>query len=433
VVDKTGLFDVLHKQSSIFDKFTFLFPGARDILRSGSSSTNNNGTSNMRKEKIDQAINNPMDREVAFRRVNAALCAFGGEAILANRGRCDHSSSDYSMMSSHVESEKQRQYREVMLDRFYENDARLSWENEEDPPIDWSVSDDDDNVVEEDESSSSVKPFQRNIGVMVYPAVNAFTATEPGIITPALSDMNNSLNNNSNPSVEKKTPDKTPDESNTTSSSGGTSSSSLSLPAEVFPPTVSPDSISSGKTSFTFDGKTPQRSVNYAGGAWISNQQSPTKITPGGQVVVTPAGVRQLDPNQYTTDLLFVDAQELHPEQYRIVNDCKKRSGGTKRKLSSLTNSNYSSSDDVRYLYPALPLPYGQRKRISNAMFAMSKTLPGLTDECATVLGEARRRNVWDYAVAQLMTQVIVVTHCTVEDCRLDGLSKYLLTLGIAC
>ena len=401
---------------------------------SGVSSTTNNGTSNMRKEKIDLPTNNPMDREVAFRRVNAALCAFGGEAILVSRRRCDQQSSsvDYlMMMSSHVESEKQRQYREVMLDRFYENDARLSWENEEDPPIDWSVSDnDDDDIVDEDESSSSVvKPFQRNIGVMVYPAVNAFTATEPGIITPALSDMNNSLNNNNNPSVEKKTPDKTPEESNTTSSSGGTSSSS-SLPTEVFPPTVSPDSISSGKTSFIFDGKTPQRSVNYAGGAWISNHQSPTKITPGGQVV-TPAGVvKQFDPNQYT-DLLFVDAQELYPEQYRIVNDCKKRNG-TKRKLSLLSNTNYNS-DDIRYLYPALPLPYGQRKRISNAMFAMSKTLPGLTDECATVLGEARRRNVWDYAVAQLMTQVIVVTHCTVEDCRLDGLSKYLLTLGIAC
>jgi len=425
VVDKTGLFDVLHRHSSIFDKFTFLFPGARDILLSGRScSTNNNGTlisHSTRKEKYDQSNNNPMDREVAFRRVNAALCAFGGEAILASR-RCDRSSSDYLIMSYVVQSEKQRQYREVMLDRFYENDARLSWENEEDPPIDWSVSDDENE--EKDESSDvNTKPFQRNIGVMVYPAVNAFTAIEPGIITPALSDMNNSLNSNNNASVEKKTPDKTMEESNTTSSSND-GTTSLSLPAEVFPPTVSPDSVSSGKTFFTFDGKTPQRSVNYAGGAWISNQQSPTKITPGQ---VTP-GVKQSDPNQ-NTDLLFVDAQELLPEQYRLVNDSKRSS---KRKFSSLSHNN-NNSDDIRFLYPALPLPYGQRKRISNAMFAMSKTLPGLTDECATVLDEARRRNVWDYAVAQLMTQVVVVTHCTIEDCRLDGLSNYLLTLGIAC
>jgi hypothetical protein len=90
-----------------------------------------------------------------------------------------------------------------------------------------------------------------------------------------------------------------------------------------------------------------------------------------------------------------------------------------------------SSSARIRYLYPALPLPYGQRKRISNAMFAMSKSIPGLTDECASVLGDARREDAWDFAVAQLMTQVIVVTHCSVEDRRLDGLSKYLLTLGV--
>jgi hypothetical protein len=114
------------------------------------------------------------------------------------------------------------------------------------------------------------------------------------------------------------------------------------------------------------------------------------------------------------TDLLFVDTQELLPEQYRIVNV-------KQRKFSS-----------AQYVYPALPLPYGQRKRISNAMFAMSKSIPGLTDECALVLGEARKQDAWDFAVAQLMTQVVVLTHCSAEDSRLDGLSKYLLTLGIA-
>ena len=65
-------------------------------------------------------------------------------------------------------------------------------------------------------------------------------------------------------------------------------------------------------------------------------------------------------------------------------------------------------------------------------MFAMSKSISGLTDECAAVLVEARKNDAWDFAVAQIMTQVIVLTHCSVEDSRLDGLSKYLLTLGIA-
>ena len=114
----------------------------------------------------------------------------------------------------------------------------------------------------------------------------------------------------------------------------------------------------------------------------------------------------------HCADLLFVETQELLPDQFRAV-------AQKKRKISR-----------SQYQYPSLPLPYGQRKRISNAMFAMSKSIPGLTDECASVLGDARRKDSWDFAVAQLMTQVVVVTHCSVEDSELEGLSKYLLTLG---
>jgi len=41
--------------------------------------------------------------------------------------------------------------------------------------------------------------------------------------------------------------------------------------------------------------------------------------------------------------------------------------------------------------------------QFSNAIFALSKNIPRL-NECASVLGEARRKDAWDY-VAQLMTQ----------------------------
>ena len=231
---------------------------------------------------------------------------------------------------------------------------------------------------------------------MVYPAVNAFTATEPGIITPALSEMNNFVDQT------KPLPDATPAKKQCTDDIGERESL----------PMVSPDSVReaafSGSSLDSSDKKTPQRSVNYAGGAWMSNHQSPTKASSGG-------GGKNAADAPPSADLLFVDARDLLPEQYRAVAQKKKR----KR--------------SPRHVYPALPLPYGQRKRISNAMFAMSKSVRGLTDECASVLGEARKQDAWDFAVAQLMTQVIVVTHCSVEDSRLDGLSKYLLTLGIAC
>eukprot|EP00957_Ditylum_brightwellii_P135897 10365647-Ditylum_brightwellii.AAC.1 len=107
---------------------------------------------------------------------------------------------------------------------------------------------------------------------------------------------------------------------------------------------------------------------------------------------------------------------DLKPEQYRIV-----------------TPSSAGSMEPTAYTYPALPLPYAQRKRLSDNLFAMSKEIPQLTDECALVLREAREKDMWDVAVAQLMTQVVVVVHCPEGDNRLDGLRQYLLTLGIAC
>ena len=114
-------------------------------------------------------------------------------------------------------------------------------------------------------------------------------------------------------------------------------------------------------------------------------------------------------------DLLFIEPMELKPEQFRVVSQSKSR----------------KSSD--AYVYPALPLPYAQRKRLSDNLFSLSNEVPKLTDECAQVLREAREKDMWDLAVAELMTQVIVIIHCSERDCRFEGLRQYLLTLGIAC
>eukprot|EP00585_Thalassiosira_rotula_P003561 CAMPEP_0196151774 /NCGR_PEP_ID=MMETSP0910-20130528/34267_1 /TAXON_ID=49265 /ORGANISM="Thalassiosira rotula, Strain GSO102" /LENGTH=1142 /DNA_ID=CAMNT_0041415209 /DNA_START=149 /DNA_END=3577 /DNA_ORIENTATION=- len=368
-----SLFGAMERHSSLFNMFSYLLPGAKTILMGDAFQNGGEGGNSVERRYIKPS---KKDKELARRRVNSALCAFGGVVLPPPDSASWPESKKWLSAQKYEKSE-----------RYYEDENRLSWEIEEDPPIEISDSDDGDfepitRGKSGDGEERSRSSLQRNIGVMVYPAVNAFTATEPGMITPALSDMNNFVE------LPESTPAKTTDS---------------------ILPMVSPDvarlGIETSSNSCTrIDKRTPQRSVNYAGGAWISNHQSPRKVSPGNNPECPS-----------TTDLLFVDMQELRPEQYRIV-------AQKKRKLSS-----------PRYLYAALPLPYGQRKRISNAMFAMSKSIPGLTDECASVLGEARRRDAWDFAVAQLMTQVIVVTHCSVEDSRLDGLSKYLLTLGIAC
>jgi len=359
----SSLFEVLETHQSMFTKFSFLLPGAKAILDQRSRSMKSNH------------LNSENDEEVARRRINSALCAFGGVVIPT-------SDSIGASKSGH-----EQKYEDSLPDRYYEEENRLSWEIEENPPVELDYEEDGQraNNVEakryrckscgstqrNHNCPKEIASLQRDIGVMVYPAVNAFTAAEPGIMTPALDEMNNFVD-----SPSRSTPLKEE------TKACGTNDQSL--------PLVSPDYV-----------KTPQRSINYAGGAWMSNHQSPVNVTPGRDT-------------ESPTDLLFVDTQELLPEQYRIVNI-------KKRKVSS-----------SQYVYPALPLPYGQRKRISNAMFAMSKSIPGLTDQCASVLSEARKKDAWDFAVAQLMTQVVVLTHCAVEDSRLDGLSKYLLTFGIA-
>ena len=348
----SSLFEVMETHQSMFAKFSFLLPGAKDILHKNDFAV---------KSVCSNAEN---DEEVACRRINSALCAFGGVVIPPTQ-------STGARKSGH-----EQKYEESLPERYYEEENRLSWEIEEEPPIELDYEEKcyevhSVGVKKYRSKSKRISSLQRDIGVMVYPAVNAFTAAEPGIMTPALDEMNNFVD-----SPSRSTPLK--EETNTT------------VKGEKALPMVSPDYV-----------KTPQRSINYAGGAWMSNHQSPVNVTPGKD-------------SERPTDLLFVDTQELLPEQYRIINV-------KKRKVTS-----------YQYVYPALPLPYGQRKRISNAMFAMSKSIPGLTDECASVLSEARKKDAWDFAVAQLMTQVVVLTHCSAKDSRLDGLSRYLLTLGIA-
>ncbi|KAL9182434.1 hypothetical protein ACHAXT_013086 [Thalassiosira profunda] len=364
------LLGAMERHAAAFRDFTFLLPGARAIFGEGKS---HNGGTKKRSPPLTKK-----EEEVARGRVNAALCAFGGVPA--------------TPPGLELRPETRR-YMDSIQDRYFEEENRLSWEIEDDPPVEASGSDAEGAVSgggspAGPKSGDAEKPppvLARHMGVMVYPAVNAFTATEPGILAKALDEMNNFVDKAKGKAPEA-TPAKAPTESN------GDAKKPL-------PSLVSPDSV----VRLGADGKTPVRSVNFAGGAWMSEHQSPRKVSPGQR------------PEGPPTDLLFVDVQKLRPEQFRTVSKKKRKVSGD------------------RYVYPALPLPYGQRKRISNAMFALSTSVPGLTDECAAVLGEARQMDAWDFAVAQLMTQVLVVTHCGEDDRTLEGLSKYLLTLGVAC
>jgi hypothetical protein len=104
------------------------------------------------------------------------------------------------------------------------------------------------------------------------------------------------------------------------------------------------------------------------------------------------------------------------------------------RTISSSKDALNSHDHDLGYVYPQVPLTFTQRKSLSDALFSLSKRVPKLTEECALVLAEARKNDQWDLAVAELMAQVLCVLHCSpTNDFILEGLRRYLLTLGVVC
>jgi hypothetical protein len=340
-------------------------------------------------------------------------------------------------------------YEEELPGRYYENESRLSWEFEDNPPVEVIRDEDstsgksghggfsnsnskddkdksgdfcrplgDDPSGKRLNSSSPQQPkmryrcklcgqpkqnhtcpyqqsLARSIGIMVYPAVNAFTAAEPGSIAPPLSEMNNFIDLKDLSSVSESSPGRpTPERMRP--------SSTAPLPSAK---QVTPESARSSPR-LTAPSTPPGRPQNrrHVHGRRNGSSRSGKKRSHNSMNGTDDQG-----------DLLFVEPMELIPQQFLTV-----------------TTSKALSAPDA-YSYPALPLPYAQRKRLSDNLFSLSNEVPKLTDECAQVLREAREKDMWDLAVAELMTQVIVVIHCRDGDHRFEGLRQYLLTLGIAC
>ena len=396
---------------------------------------------------------NPAEIEIATRRVVAAVCAFGGSVQrAATPSRQTGSSSIFRTKytgSSLPKTKQQIAYEERLPQRYYENNNRLSWEVEDSPPV--VISSEEEELVSSQSKGSSGKkgsknsstaggsgsgskskspspspppgssageppkmkyrcklcgqpkqnhvcPYQqalqRSIGTMCYPAVNAFSSAEPGLIAPALNDIN---------ILPEGTDDVSPLE-NTSPRTGMSSGGPHNVTPESMRSSLngenSPDSMLPGTP------ESMSRRKGYGTGYFSSHQW-------------------QMRRGEYSkmhgfgTDLpshpLFKEPMDMQWEQFRSVSAPKDNS-----KLGTFT-------------YPSLPLTYTQRKRLSDSLFAMSKEVPGLTDECAIVLREGRQKQKWDLAVAELLTQVVITVHCRDGDNTLEGLRHYLLTLGIAC
>eukprot|EP00980_Cylindrotheca_fusiformis_P004728 scaffold1004_cov105-Cylindrotheca_fusiformis.AAC.11 len=489
-----NFYSFLKKNKHAFKECSFLLPGLKAALLEAPSGVKEEALDDTpKRHSLTYGEPSPHDTAIASRRVASAVCAFGGTFI---GDRASHKSAEAPNQSIFREktdetptvtpssststppndhgSKTKSKYDEALSTRYYENDNRLSWEFEENPPIEAAPSkeeveepqmkpntevedgsadgdggeestgnkaegeDAEDSNNEDDEDDDDKKdssqgdqpkmryrcklcgqpkqnhtcPYQqslaRSIGVMVYPAVNAFTSTEPGVLAPALSEMNNFIGSAESVSSTENSPNRpTPDR--LLRLNGGSVGPSSAQ--------ITPESIRTGRgpNSPVSAIATPQRS-RTPGSMSRRGPMGPSRYINGG----SPGSIKKKRPHAQMSgdeqgDLLFVEAADLKPEQFRMV---------TQTKVLSKPES---------FTYPALPLPYAQRKRLSDNLFSLSKEVPQLTDECAAVLREAREKDMWDLAVSELMTQVVIIVHCPDGDARFEGLRRYLLTLGVSC
>jgi hypothetical protein len=232
---------------------------------------------------------------------------------------------------------------------------------------------------------------ERNIGVMVYPIANAYTADEPGLVAPSLTTMNNFCSYDTDPANEV---------------GENIIAQRCTRPGMYLPP----DSTGENRSAFPAKTITPdQQQMQHQEHQSIVQSKS---FTVNGRSNFIHSSIR------------------LQPEQYRTV-----------------TNIDLNDGDDSSmYQYTAIPLTYTERQRLNDTLFYLIRNdIPSLLDDCTMMLrdlgevinsrgGGINRSSEWDLAVSELLTQVIVGLYCWEGDFQLDGLAHYLLSNGgIAC
>jgi hypothetical protein len=84
--------------------------------------------------------------------------------------------------------------------------------------------------------------------------------------------------------------------------------------------------------------------------------------------------------------------------------------------------------------YKPIKICQNERSKFSRILLIETMSIPYLTAECSLVLQEAQQLNLWDQAVAELLSQVLTITHCHCGDDSLQGLRDHILSVyGVAC
>jgi len=275
------------------------------------------------------------------------------------------------------------------------------------------------------------KSLLRTIGIMVCPAVNAYTSAEPGVLTQALSEMNNfvpygrgsvigsfceeitdldadgSSRDHSSTfrltpggSKQQKARDRRHHHSPAASSLSTSphSSGHRSLGENTFAAAATSNSTHAGHRKQVQGHHRPQQQANNLWHRKPRLDHSPLFMTLG-----------------------------LRPEHYRAVTPRTPH-----RNSSGLKTEERDDKEEDSFQYPHVPLTFLGRKRLTDTLFYLSQSIPSVTTDVASLLRMARANEEWDLAVAEVLTQVVVCIHCAEGDFRLNGLKNYLLKIGIA-
>jgi hypothetical protein len=253
--------------------------------------------------------------------------------------------------------------------------------------------------------------LQRSIAVMVFPAVNAFTASEPGILTKPLSEMNNFVSYDHDSDYNK---------GGSPQHYEGTRQQPIKI-SHVTPETTKTrvlqhHSDESSLSTHSADPSPARKQMDQHHHPSLDHHHS--SMRKRSHAHLSHPGESILPPKQQPSAApFFVPALALRPEHYRAVTPRPK--------------GEEPSPND--YQYPHVPLTFRERKRLSDTLFFLSKDIPNATPDVAALLRVAREKEEWDLAVADVLTQMVVALYCGEGDFRLDGLQQYLLGIGISC
>jgi len=486
---------LLHTFDAAFSDFTFLLPGLKGRsshnLRCPSRISFNcldesmRGNGEIKRDRASTSSQsvyslNPQDLKLAKTRLKCAVCALGGSVGDGPKLLSESNASSIFRIEHEQEkeceskTESRLKYEKTLPLRYYENQERMSWDIEELPPVEtnsskggrvFQIENNRPNRMEKISSNTADKkgerketrvndlnncpngskekrdvaaggsipkkvtpkmkyrcklcgqlkqnhtcPYQqslqRSIGTMSHPALNSYHMDEQGQLSPSLTEMNNFAANDDDDMKALTTSRSGIDIRSVDSTEGN------ALPTEN---KQGMEYLKQRSTSLTSSSRHLSRLNSNQGRCNDTEMDFIASIKDKRRRKEIRGSALQLETKgDSSEDALFLEEKVITSQQCRTVTPQKVYLG-------------------LQFNYPTIPLTFAQRKMMSQSLFSLSEEIPGLTDECAVTLIEARKTNAWDLAIAELMTQILVIVHCPFGDFRLDGLQRYLLTMGFSC